>query len=614
MTKALYQLEMKLSGTLLDDLSAEASTASIRIAFKDSDDLTTSRTPNSNTKLYIIDPKNTLKYNVSEVILCSSHSTSNGVTTLSTVTRGLQRDHTIDLTGSSSRAQAWPAGTAVAVATIPYNDNLIKAYFEGTEQIPGNIDIGGTLEVDGVVKFNDQVQLSATDTYLDKVGSDMVFKDPNNPLTTLSELTAAAGTDTKARVSNNDTTSGFLNGKLVAGEGVIFTENNDGGNETLTISAPSTTNYAVDAAGNDTYVVTLSPPITSYYDGQSLAYEAGTANTDAATVNFNSLGALPIKKGDYADLVTGDILEDQKIVGLVSVKAVTFNAALLVGATSGTLSSNWGFKTGVYSVVFSNGDRRDVTLTKGATSATWSGGLSGGATANANAQWYQMMSPTASLNSGTENSAHWHDAIKNFNLARRHEYRAVSTLAVASGGSVTINNGALRTVQTQALNNSSASFTLGTTDYGSTSLSVHDKSPAFSVGAYFTASTNQEGFIGFVRNTFSGTSLENSVLTLSHIGFILEDGTLYISVGNGTSQSKTSIAVAVPSVTTGHIYEASFDGTTATFKVDFVTVGTLSTNVPSSNLNQFCAAVIADASNSARTLLIMENGIISWNI
>lgn len=37
-------------------------------------------------------------------------------------------------------------------------------------------------------------------------------------------------------VSANDTTAGNLNGKLVAGDGVVLTENNDGGNETLSVS------------------------------------------------------------------------------------------------------------------------------------------------------------------------------------------------------------------------------------------------------------------------------------------------------------------------------------------------------------------------------------------
>jgi hypothetical protein len=44
-------------------------------------------------------------------------------------------------------------------------------------------------------------------------------------------------TDVKTLVSANDTTAGYLNGKLVAGSNVTFTENNDGSDETLTIAA-----------------------------------------------------------------------------------------------------------------------------------------------------------------------------------------------------------------------------------------------------------------------------------------------------------------------------------------------------------------------------------------
>lgn len=47
----------------------------------------------------------------------------------------------------------------------------------------------------------------------------------------------SAVTDEKAKVSSNDTTAGYLNGKLVAGTNITLTENNNGGNETLTISA-----------------------------------------------------------------------------------------------------------------------------------------------------------------------------------------------------------------------------------------------------------------------------------------------------------------------------------------------------------------------------------------
>ena len=46
--------------------------------------------------------------------------------------------------------------------------------------------------------------------------------------------------DEKSKVSANDTTSGFLNGKLVAGTGITLTETNDGLNETLVIATTDT--------------------------------------------------------------------------------------------------------------------------------------------------------------------------------------------------------------------------------------------------------------------------------------------------------------------------------------------------------------------------------------
>ena len=51
---------------------------------------------------------------------------------------------------------------------------------------------------------------------------------------------AAIAAGSGVLVSSNDTTVGYLNGKLVAGEGITLTEGTDGGNETLTISTGKT--------------------------------------------------------------------------------------------------------------------------------------------------------------------------------------------------------------------------------------------------------------------------------------------------------------------------------------------------------------------------------------
>lgn len=69
--------------------------------------------------------------------------------------------------------------------------------------------------------------------------------------------------------------------------------------------------YAADAVGTDSYAITLSPAPAAYVTGQTFFFKAGTANTGAATLNVNGLGAKTIKKAYNSDLVTGDILANQ---------------------------------------------------------------------------------------------------------------------------------------------------------------------------------------------------------------------------------------------------------------------------------------------------------------
>lgn len=71
--------------------------------------------------------------------------------------------------------------------------------------------------------------------------------------------------------------------------------------------------FAADAQASDTYVITLSPAITAYATGQRFIFTANTANTAAATLNVNGLGAKTIKKNTSVDLVTGDILAAQVV-------------------------------------------------------------------------------------------------------------------------------------------------------------------------------------------------------------------------------------------------------------------------------------------------------------
>lgn len=73
--------------------------------------------------------------------------------------------------------------------------------------------------------------------------------------------------------------------------------------------------------------------------------------------------------------------EDYTAGTIVSVPLTgTFTGALAAGAVSATLNANWTLATGTYTMIFSNGEERQVTLTNGSAAVTWSGGLEGAAT------------------------------------------------------------------------------------------------------------------------------------------------------------------------------------------------------------------------------------------
>lgn len=74
-----------------------------------------------------------------------------------------------------------------------------------------------------------------------------------------------------------------------------------------------TYDYQADSVGTDSYAITCTPAPTAYTTGMRFTFKAATANTGAASLNVNALGAKTIKKNYNSDLVTGDILANQII-------------------------------------------------------------------------------------------------------------------------------------------------------------------------------------------------------------------------------------------------------------------------------------------------------------
>jgi len=69
--------------------------------------------------------------------------------------------------------------------------------------------------------------------------------------------------------------------------------------------------FALDTSGTDAYAITLVPAPPELTRGMTVRFRITVANTGAATLNVNGLGALPIVKGLSTALETGDLVADQ---------------------------------------------------------------------------------------------------------------------------------------------------------------------------------------------------------------------------------------------------------------------------------------------------------------
>jgi len=83
----------------------------------------------------------------------------------------------------------------------------------------------------------DFIELKDTpETYAGHAGDVVTVKSDETGVEFITNIT----TDEKVKVSANDTTAGYLEGKLIEGNGIDFTTQNDGANETRTITVDET--------------------------------------------------------------------------------------------------------------------------------------------------------------------------------------------------------------------------------------------------------------------------------------------------------------------------------------------------------------------------------------
>jgi hypothetical protein len=137
---------------------------------------------------------------------------------------------------------------SIAPQYASYANWWLKAYEQGTTTplamatdstgattlAAAELDSNGFITTDGTAKFIPHFD-QAYDLLLFPTEIEATKNITTNAIELADNINPSTGS-ASLLVSNNDTTGGYLNGKLAAGIGIKFTEGNDGGNETLTLT------------------------------------------------------------------------------------------------------------------------------------------------------------------------------------------------------------------------------------------------------------------------------------------------------------------------------------------------------------------------------------------
>lgn len=289
-------------------------------------------------------------------------------------------------------------GTAITTGTVnrylPANGSSLTSQGDGLTFPAGSIvelvwhafaaekvayqDIANTFSANQTISSTNELRFASSATAIWKDGSNLLsFKDASNGTKTLTQLSALSGSDEKVKVSSNDTTQGYLNGKLVAGTGITLTENSDGSNETLSVVA--TNSVATGHTGLST--------LTS----GALLQGAGTSNVEL--LGPGTLGTVPRSTGSTITMARVPFVaytnsaDSNDISSGGSYTLVDWNTSYTIPAgdlvagttytmwatgitsTTGDLAGKWGIKVGSNVLLFN--DSSVIAITSAGGTHVW---------------------------------------------------------------------------------------------------------------------------------------------------------------------------------------------------------------------------------------------------
>lgn len=315
----------------------------------------------------------------------------------------------------------------------------------------------------------------------------------------------------------------------------------------------------VDAGSNDTYVVTLSPAITSYAVGSKLRFFPATANTGAATVNFNGLGALTLVKtagGITTALADNDIRAGAWVECVVAASSncqVISNLGNAGGATFADPSASVGLAA--VNGVATTAMRSDgAPALSQSIAPTWTGLHTFSATTAASTPSVRFTSPPYTAGSGTTNFPSLFYQPTAGTTAQTNWNAAGTVFGINAADAFT---GDLMKLQ---LGNSGAKFTFsaggvfttaGTITGGNSVYSATTGEIGFGAGgrSKFTSSANglielqSTGGNAFTRLSFGGTTNSFSAVSFDAVnGFSIKSAAGTDTYNDGSTANSGTVA------------------------------------------------------------------------
>lgn len=441
--------------------------------------------------------------------------------------------------------------------------------------------------------------LTASDTNAPFIS---VFTHAGTPYTTLT---------TRARLGNLNGYLGYVTdiyglgvGSTSAGEANITIEPTNG----IRIRSGTTLLFQVDMAGSATIggwvlgatsftdaagVVGLSSAVTG---GDDIRIWAGDATPASAEFRVTEAGALVATSATITGAITAS---SGSITGAFSVLA-----GLTVG-TAGTFSSGQtAYDTGTgWWMEYNGGTPRMSFGNASGGNFTWDGttfavdGVAIDGTSTANGSTVE--------NVQTRAEALFTEEFMYVGRPDDSDTALTEFMTATAGGGGTITRRLMMTsIQGGA---ASQSYLVGASvmaELDGATIQWQDKDLLFYVNAEFGTNVTQDAFLGyFARTLFPAVDATD---TVRHIGFYFQDGIIYASNANGTTQTRTDVSTGI-TMTNMNLYWFKWDaGTNITFYINDTLVATHSTNLPTTSDGVPLLQIAGDGT-AARRLDIKNN-------